>query len=181
MDTGYFLIFINYSWHSLQTLLISWKHLYFLKAYCTSSLAEMRPAFRPDLLFPTSMAILSSGPSWCHRNYEYFARWWVGTQLDLAQFETQGFLPIILTSAINSLLKTGGLSLVHFHRSLYVALSCELYLESQISLLGETICLCLYTTSRDVLEIISRVGAIVELTLLAPLMRNPFSAAWCLV
>ena len=51
------------------------------------------------------------------------------------------------------------------------------YLESQISLLGETVFLCLDTTSMDVWEIISSVGAIVELILLAPLPRNPFSAA----
>ena len=50
------------------------------------------------------------------------------------------------------------------------------YLESQISLLGETVCLCLDSPSMYVLEIISRVGAIVELTLLAPCLRNPYSA-----
>ena len=32
LDAGYSLIFINYSFHCLQTLLISWKQLYFLKA-----------------------------------------------------------------------------------------------------------------------------------------------------
>ena len=42
------------------------------------------------------------------------------------------------------------------------------YLESQISLLEETICLCLDSPYMYVLETISRVGAIVELTLLAP-------------
>ena len=57
-----FLIFINYSWHCLQTLLISWKQLYFLKACCSGFLADTRPAFRPGLLFPTSKAVLSSGP-----------------------------------------------------------------------------------------------------------------------
>ena len=58
------------------------------------------------------------------------------------------------------------------------------YLESQISLLGEMVSLCLDTPSMYVLEIISRVGAIVELTLLAPHSphaRNPFSAARCLM
>ena len=34
LDAGYFLIFINYSFHCLQTLLISWKQLRFLKACC---------------------------------------------------------------------------------------------------------------------------------------------------
>ena len=46
--------------------------------------------------------------------------------LDLVQFETQGLFPIILTSTINSLLKTGRVSPVHLHSSLCVALSCEL-------------------------------------------------------
>ena len=32
LDAVYFLIFINYSFHCLQTLLISWKQLHFLKA-----------------------------------------------------------------------------------------------------------------------------------------------------
>ena len=32
LDAGYFLIFINCSFHCLQTLLISWKQLHFLKA-----------------------------------------------------------------------------------------------------------------------------------------------------
>ena len=32
LDAGFFLIFINYSFHCLQTLLISWKQLHFLKA-----------------------------------------------------------------------------------------------------------------------------------------------------
>ena len=34
LDAGYFLIFINYSFHCLQTLLISWKQLHFLKSCC---------------------------------------------------------------------------------------------------------------------------------------------------
>ena len=34
-----FLIFKNYSWHCLQTLLISWKQLYFLKACSSGFLA----------------------------------------------------------------------------------------------------------------------------------------------
>ena len=55
------------------------------------------------------------------------------------------------------------------------------YIESSISLLGETVCLCLSTTSMYVLETISRVGAIVELSLLAPHLRNPFSADRCLM
>ena len=97
-----------------------------------------------------------------------------GTPLDLAQFETQGLFPIILTSTINSLLKTGRVSPVYSHSSLCVALSCELYLESQISFLEQTVCLCLDSPSMYVLETISRVGAIVELSLLAPCLRNPF-------
>ena len=105
----------------------------------------------------------------------------MGTQLDLVQFETQGLFPIILTSTINALLKTGGVPPVLSHSSVYVALSCELYLESQISLLEETFCLCLDVPSMYVLEKISRVGAIVELTLLAPLLKNPFSAVRCLM
>ena len=51
---------------------------------------------------------------------------WVGTQLDLVQFETQGLFPIIQTSAINSLLKPVRVSPVSSHSSLYAALSCEL-------------------------------------------------------
>ena len=47
------------------------------------------------------------------------------------------------------------------------------YLESQISILGETVCLCLCTPSMYVLDSISRVGTIVELTLLAPLPPTP--------
>ena len=66
---------------------------------------------------------------------------------------------------------------VHLHSSLCVALSCEPYLQSQISLLEETVCLCIDSPSMYVLEIISRVGAIVELTLLAPHLRNSYSAA----
>ena len=65
-----FLIFINYSWHCLQTLLISWEQLYFLKACCSGLLTDIIPAFRPCLVFPTSKAILSSGLYWCHGNYE---------------------------------------------------------------------------------------------------------------
>ena len=34
LAAGYFLIFINYSFHCLQTLLISWKQLHFLKSCC---------------------------------------------------------------------------------------------------------------------------------------------------
>ena len=34
LDAGYFLIFINYSFHYLQILLISWKQLHVLKACC---------------------------------------------------------------------------------------------------------------------------------------------------
>ena len=34
LDAGYILIFINCSFHCLQTLLISWKQLHFLKACC---------------------------------------------------------------------------------------------------------------------------------------------------
>ena len=30
LAAGYFLIFINYSFHCLQTLLISWKQMHFL-------------------------------------------------------------------------------------------------------------------------------------------------------
>ena len=37
----FFLIFINYSWHCLQTVFISWKQLYFLKSCCPVSLVEM--------------------------------------------------------------------------------------------------------------------------------------------
>ena len=62
LAAGYFLIFINYSFHCLQTLLISWKQLHFLKACCKVFYTEMKPAFRPGLLFPSSKAILSSGP-----------------------------------------------------------------------------------------------------------------------
>ena len=62
-----------------------------------------------------------------------------------------------------------------YHSSLLWTLN---YLESQISLLEETICLCLDSPYMYVLETISRVGAIVELTLLAPHLRNTFSAAW---
>ena len=91
----------------------------------------------------------------------------MGTPLDLAQFASQGLFPIILTSTINSLLKTGRVSPVYSHSSLCVALSCELYLESQISFLEETVCLCLDSPSMYVLETISRVGAIVELCLIA--------------
>ena len=46
--------------------------------------------------------------------------------LDLVQFETQGLFPIIQTSTINSLQKTGGVSPIPSYSSLYVALSCEL-------------------------------------------------------
>ena len=42
------------------------------------------------------------------------------------------------------------------------------YLDSQISILEETVCLCLDAPSFYVLETISRVGAIIKLTLLAP-------------
>ena len=79
-----------------------------------------------------------------------------------------------MINTLNSQLKTGGLSLADSHSSLCVALSCELYLESQISFLEETVCLCLDSPSMYVLETISRVGAIVELSLLAPCLRNPF-------
>ena len=48
-----------------------------------------------------------------------------GTPLDVVQFETQGLFPIILTSTINSLLKTEGVSPAHSQSSLCVALSCE--------------------------------------------------------
>ena len=65
-----FLIFINYSWHCLQTLLISWKKIVLFEDLLSTFLAEMRPAFKPGLLFLTSKAILSSGPYWCHENYE---------------------------------------------------------------------------------------------------------------
>ena len=43
-------------------MLISWKQLYFWKACCSVFYAEIRPAFRPDLLLPTRKAILSSRP-----------------------------------------------------------------------------------------------------------------------
>ena len=49
-----------------------------------------------------------------------------GDTIRLVQFETQGLFPIILTSTVNSLLKTGGVPPVPSHSSLYVALSCEL-------------------------------------------------------
>ena len=65
-----------------------------------------------------------------------------------------------------------------FYSSLYVALSCELYLYRVINLSSSGNCPSLGTTSMYVLETISRVGAIVELTLLAPRLRNPYSAAW---
>ena len=53
LDAGYFLIFINYSFHCLQTLLISWKQLHFLKVCCSSA---------------TPGALANSCPSsqWCH-------------------------------------------------------------------------------------------------------------------
>ena len=104
----------------------------------------------------------------------------MGTQLDLVQFETQVLFPIIQTSTIISLLKTGRVSCVPSYSSLYVLSPMNSnYMESIISLLGETVCLCLGTTSKYVLETISRVGAIVELSLLAPHLRNPFSADRC--
>ena len=55
------------------------------------------------------------------------------------------------------------------------------YLECEISLLEETVCLCLDSISMYVLETISRVGAIVELTLLAPHLRNHslIPDIWC--
>ena len=61
LDAGYSLIFINYYFHCLQTLLISWKQLHFLKDCCKAFQAEMKPAFRLGLLFSTSKAILSLG------------------------------------------------------------------------------------------------------------------------
>ena len=45
----------------LKILLISWKQLYFLEAFCSGFLADIKPDFRPGLLIPTSKAILSSG------------------------------------------------------------------------------------------------------------------------
>ena len=61
LDAGYFLIFIDYFWYCLQTLLISWKQLYFLKACCSVFclfvfLADMRPAVRPGLQSPSRKA-----------------------------------------------------------------------------------------------------------------------------
>ena len=55
------------------------------------------------------------------------------------------------------------------------------YLECEISLLEETVCLCLDSLSMYVLETISRVGEIVELTLLAPHLRNHslIPDIWC--
>ena len=44
----------------------------------------------------------------------------------LVQFETEGCFPIIQTSSINSLQKTGRVSPVPSYSYLYVALSCEL-------------------------------------------------------
>ena len=41
LAAGYFLIFINCFWHCLQTLLISWKQLYFLKDCCSGFLADI--------------------------------------------------------------------------------------------------------------------------------------------
>ena len=51
----------NYLWHCLQTLLISWKQLYLLRAGYSGFLANIRPAFRSCLPLPNSKAILSSG------------------------------------------------------------------------------------------------------------------------
>ena len=56
--------------------------------------------------------------------YQLWCSMVVGTALDLAQFETQGLFSVILTSTINSLLKTEGVSPAHSQSSLCVALSC---------------------------------------------------------
>ena len=69
-----------------------------------------------------------------------------GQIVSLDQFDTQGLLPIILTSTISSLLKTGGVFPVQCHRSLCVALCFELYLSrvSNLSSWGDHLSLPSY-------------------------------------
>ena len=139
-----------------------------LKAFLSALLAEMRPVFIPGLIFPTCKAILFSVPYWCPVNWIIFILV-VGDTIRLGSIWNSMIVPSNYDQY--SQLSTENWRAISCRLPQFSVCSSLLWtLEFHLFLsqLGETIWICLHAPSLcHVLQTRSRVGTIVELTLLA--------------